>query len=221
VESKKRSYRSPRRREQALATRRAVLDAARALFASRGYAATSREDVARAAGVAVPTVATVAPTKRALLEAVLDDAGRRDGQPLPLALRSWLQDLRAVQHDPAALLRAHGRSSSAVSENGAAVTEAVRRAAAADPAIAELWSDLQAQRRRGQATVVDLLAQRGSPLRPGLSNAEAADLLWVLTDDALHTALVTERGWAPERFAAWLGEAMCALLLHRDGTISA
>jgi AcrR family transcriptional regulator len=221
VESQKRSYQSPRRREQALATRRAVLDAARALFASRGYAATSREDVARAAGVAVPTVATVAPTKRALLEAVLDDAGRRDGQPLPLALRSWLQDLRAVQHDPAALLRAHGRSSSAVSENGAAVTEAVRRAAAADPAIAELWSDLQAQRRRGQATVVDLLAQQGSPLRPGLSHAEAADLLWVLTDDALHTALVTERGWTPERFAAWLGEAMCALLLHRDGTISA
>jgi hypothetical protein len=127
-----------------------------------------------------------------------------------------LQDLRAVQHDPAALLRAHARSSSAVSEHTAALTEAVRRAAHADPAIAELWSDLQVQRRRGQATVVDLLAQRGSPLRSDLSHAEAADVLWVLTDDALHSALVVERGWALERFAAWLGKAMCALLLKDE-----
>jgi AcrR family transcriptional regulator len=213
MDGEKRSYRSPRRQEQARATRRAVLDAAGALFAARGYAATSREDVAQAAGVAVPTVATVAATKRALLEAVLDDAGRHQGQPLPLALRSWLQDLRAAQHDPAALLRAHARSSSGVSEHTAAVTETVRRAAAADPAIAETWADLQLQRRRGQATVVDLLAQAGAPLRTGLSLADAADVLWVLTDDSLHHALVAERGWTSERFAAWLGEAMCALLL--------
>jgi AcrR family transcriptional regulator len=218
MDIEKRPYRSPRRQEQARATRRAVLDAAAELFASRGYAATSREDVARAAGVAVPTVATVAATKRALLEAVLDDAGRRDGQPLPLALRSWLQDLRAVQHDPAALLRAHARSSSAVSAHTAAVTEAVRRAAGADASIAELWADLTVQRRRGQATVVELLAQAGSSLRPGLSPAEAADVLWVLTDDALHTALVGDRGWTQERFAGWLGEAMCALLLGDSAT---
>jgi AcrR family transcriptional regulator len=194
-----------------------VLDAARGLFASQGYAATSREDVARAARVAVQTVAAVAGSKRGLLEAVLDDATRRDGQPLPLALRSWLQDLRD-HHDGAALLRAHALSSGAVSEHTAAATETLRRAAAADPAIAELWEDLQRQRRRGQATVVELLVQRTPALRPGLTHTEAADLLWVLTDDALHHALVVERGWSRQRFAAWLGEAMCALLLDEPST---
>ncbi|HXA28322.1 MAG TPA: TetR family transcriptional regulator [Candidatus Angelobacter sp.] len=192
-----------------------MLDAARVLFATHGYAATSREQVARAAGVAVQTVAAVAGTKRALLEAVVDDAGRGDGQPLPVALRSWLQELRE-QPSGDALLRAHARSSAAVSERTAAVTETLRRAAAADAALAELWSDLQRQRRRGQATVVELLASRTPPLRADLTSAEAADVLWALSDDSLHSALVGEAGWTAERFAGWLGDTMCALLLRLD-----
>jgi AcrR family transcriptional regulator len=191
-----------------------VLDAARRLFAERGYASTTREDVARAADVAVQTVAAVAGTKRALLEAVVNDAARGEAGPLPVALRSWLQDLR--EHgDAASLLRAHARSSAAVSAQTASVAETLRRAAAAEPQLAELWDDLQGRRRSGQATVVELLAQRTPPLRPGLTHGEAADVLWALTDDALHDALVGERGWTGERFATWLGEAMCSLLLAR------
>jgi AcrR family transcriptional regulator len=211
-ESGRRAYASTRRAEQARGTRRAILEAARDLFASRGYAATSREEIARVAGVAVQTVAAVGGTKRALLEAVLDEAVRNHGEPLPVALRSWLQDLR--EHgDASGLLRAHAASSARVSARTAGVTEALRRAAAADAGLAELWDDLQRQRRRGQATVVELLAQRAPRLRLDLSAAEAADLLWLLTDDSLHRALVAERGWAEERFAAWLGETMCSLLL--------
>jgi AcrR family transcriptional regulator len=210
--SARRGYHSPHRDAQARVTREAVLGAARRLFAERGYAATSREEIARAAGVAVQTVAAVGGSKRALLEAVLDDATRGDGQPLPVALRSWLQDLRD-QPDPAALLRAHGRSSASVSARTAGLGETLRRAAGADPSLAELWTDVQRRRRRGQATVVDLLAQRTPSLRRGLTHAEAADLLWLLTDDGVHDALVGERGWPEERFATWLGEAMCDLLL--------
>ncbi|HZS12972.1 MAG TPA: helix-turn-helix domain-containing protein [Candidatus Dormibacteraeota bacterium] len=191
-----------------------MLDAARRLFTERGYAATSRQAVARAAGVAPQTVAAVAGTKRGLLEAVVDDAARSDGQPLPVALRSWLQELRE-QADAASLLRAHARSSAEVSRHTAGVTEAFRRAAAADPGIAELWEDFSQQRRRGQATVVELLAQRG-PLRTGLSQSEAADVLWVLTDDALYSALVGERGWSHDRFAAWCGDTMCRTLLRPE-----
>lgn len=208
----RRNYRSPHRDAQARATRRAVLDAARALFASPGYASTSLAGVARTAGVAVQTVAAVAGSKRALLEAVVEDASRRDGQPLPLAMRSWLQELRE-QPDAAALLRTHARSSAGVSAHTAANTETLRRAAAADPALAELWGDMQRQRRRGQATVVDLLGQHTLSLRGGLTHAEAADVLWALTDDSLYDALAVRAGWSTERFAAWLGDAMCTLLL--------
>jgi hypothetical protein len=100
-----------------------------------------------------------------------------------------------------------------VSTHTAGVVEAVRRGAAADAGIAELWADLQRQRHRAQATVVELLLQRQPPLLAGLSPAEAADVLWALTDDGLHHGLVSQRGWPPERFEAWLGDAMCRLLL--------
>ena len=51
-----RSYRSPRRQEQAAATRRSVLRAARDLFTRDGYAATTVTAIAAAAGVSLDTV---------------------------------------------------------------------------------------------------------------------------------------------------------------------
>jgi len=202
----RRQYQSLRRTAQARATRAAILDAARTLFASRGYASTTREAISREAGVAVQTVGAVFGTKRALLDALVAEADRGDSNAPPAAMRSWLQDLRE-QPDAPTLLRHHAASSRRVSERTATLSEVVRRAAAADPEVAELWRSLQQQRLRAQATVVELLASR-APLRGDLTRSEAADLLWTLTDDALYHALVIERGWRPERFDAWLAEAM-------------
>jgi AcrR family transcriptional regulator len=47
----KRAYDSPLRKAQAAATRRAIIDAAAALFIDRGYVATSIDAIAEAAGV--------------------------------------------------------------------------------------------------------------------------------------------------------------------------
>jgi AcrR family transcriptional regulator len=207
----RRAYVSPRREAAARATRRAILDAALALFVDHGYASTSREAIAQRAGVAVQTVAAVFGTKRAILDALVDAATRGDGSLPSPAMRSWPQELRE-QPDAAALLRHHAASACRVSRSIASLMEVVRRAAAADAGIAELWHALQQQRLRGQATVVELLSSR-APLRPGLSRAEAADVLWALTDDSLQHALAVERGWPPERVEAWLGDTMCGALL--------
>ncbi|MEP6979205.1 MAG: helix-turn-helix domain-containing protein, partial [Nakamurella sp.] len=48
-----RSYRSPRRAEQAAATRREVLEAARELFVAHGYSATTVAEIAQRARVSV------------------------------------------------------------------------------------------------------------------------------------------------------------------------
>lgn len=61
------------RAEQKLQTRAAVLEAARALFAERGFETTTIRDVAARAGVATGTVFVHAPNKAALLAATLDD----------------------------------------------------------------------------------------------------------------------------------------------------
>jgi AcrR family transcriptional regulator len=79
----------PRRQMQAAQTRRDILIAARSLFAEHGYAATSMNDIAEEAGVALQTVyASVGP--KATIVMALDDiideeAGRNDLVPLAMA----------------------------------------------------------------------------------------------------------------------------------------
>ena len=61
------------RAEQAARTRQAALDAARALFAERGFAATSLQDIADAMGVRKANVYYYFKTKTAILDALLDE----------------------------------------------------------------------------------------------------------------------------------------------------
>src|SRR5918994_2101492 len=89
-------------------------------------------------------------------------------------------------------------------------------AAAADPELAELWAQLEDERRNGLARFAQLLADRGV-LRPELSVKEARDLLWTLNSLAVHDLLVLRCGWSPERYRDWLGGALARELLpHRQ-----
>jgi len=74
-QSLERARPAPRRREPELKRAR-LLEAARSLFAERGYAATTTAQLAREAGVAEGTVFHHFPSKRALLEAVAGEYGR-------------------------------------------------------------------------------------------------------------------------------------------------
>src|SRR6266536_2157914 len=86
----RRSYHSPRRQQQAAATRQAILEAALRLFEQRGYPATTMEQVAAEAGVALKTVYVAFQTKSGLLR-VLRSAAPVD----PDAAALW----RLIQSD--------------------------------------------------------------------------------------------------------------------------
>lgn len=66
----RRRYESPRRREQAEATRRAILDAARLRFERDGYVATTIAAIAEEADVSAKTVYTAFDTKSGVLRAL-------------------------------------------------------------------------------------------------------------------------------------------------------
>src|SRR6478672_11174897 len=124
-----RSYHSPRRREQAAATRRQILDAAERLFREQGYAATTMAAIAREAGVALKTVYLAFETKSGVLRALwnLGLRGEDDGVPVPQ--REWY---RAVLAEPDAgrQLEATAASSRAVKERAGWLFEVLRSAAA-------------------------------------------------------------------------------------------
>src|SRR5262250_2194480 len=66
-----RPYHSPKHEAMRRATRQSVVTAAGRLFSERGYAGSSIEAIAEAAGVAVPTVYAAFGNKRSILLAML------------------------------------------------------------------------------------------------------------------------------------------------------
>src|SRR6266852_3193974 len=86
--------RVPLRQRQALETRRAIAQAARSLFAERGYAATSIEVLAEEAGVAERTVYAIFGTKKAILGAICEEWLSEAGVMATIAEGLTVRDLR-------------------------------------------------------------------------------------------------------------------------------
>src|SRR4051794_7831178 len=83
----KKPYDSPLRAGQARATRRAIVNAAAALFSEHGYGATTVDAIAQAAGVSRKTVFTSVGGKAECLKLALDWAVVGDDEPVPLMER--------------------------------------------------------------------------------------------------------------------------------------
>jgi AcrR family transcriptional regulator len=208
----KRTYRSPLRSAQAGQTRRAIIDAATLLFVRDGYGATSIEAIAEAAGVSRATVFTACGSKAALLKTAYDVALVGDDVDVPLPLRPASIAIRA-EPDPRRYLERYAGLIAELGGRVAAIYEAIRGAASADPDVRPVWDKIQGERRIGAAHVVADTASKG-PLRAGLDLESAADVVWVLVDPGLFHLLVNGRGWSPEHYAAWLGGALCHELLE-------
>lgn len=206
-----RAYDSPRRREQAAATRRAILDAAQRLFERDGYAASSVPAIAAEAGVALKTVYVVFETKANLLSALWEARLGADEQAIPLFQREWYRNLRA-ESDPERKLRLLAVQSRQVKTRSGALLEVIRNAASVDVEIASLWSGIEAKLLDVQRSVVEQLA-KARTLSPGLDVAAATDILWTLNHPTVWYLLVRERGWTAENYERWLGDSFCSQLL--------
>jgi AcrR family transcriptional regulator len=209
----KRRYDSTRRREQAAATRRAILEAAQRLFERQGYASTTMAAIAAEAGVALKTVYVAFETKSGLLRALWHLRLRGDEDDAPVAQRQWFREV-LEEADPERQLRLNARNSRTVKVRAADLMRVMRDAAGADPDIADLWRRIQTDFLANQREIVDALDDRGA-LAPGLEPARAADVLWTLNHPDLWHLLVGERSWSADEYEQWFGDAACAQLLGR------
>jgi AcrR family transcriptional regulator len=209
---KTRRYDSPRRRAQAAATRREILDAAQRLFERQGYAATTMSAIATEAGVALKTVYVAFETKSGVLRALWNLLLRGDRDDVPVAQQQWY---RAVldEPDPERQLRLNARNSRLAKVRIAAVIEVIRGAAPADPDIEALWNRIQTEFHANQGEIVKALASRKA-LRPGLDVSRATDILWTLNHPDVWQLLVGRRGWTPEQYEEWFGDTACEQLLR-------
>ena len=206
----RRPYNSPRRQQQAAATRAAILDAARELFERHGYPATTMEAIAAEAGVALKTVYLAFTTKAGLLRALWDLLLKGDGDVAPVAARPWY---RAVieERDPHTKLRLVAAGSVTVKQRIGGILRVIRSGAPVDEDTAALWALIQSDFHANQRAIVDSLPP-GS-LREGLDVDTAADILWTLNHPDVWLLLNGERGWTPERFERWFGDSLVEQLL--------
>jgi AcrR family transcriptional regulator len=212
---KRRRYESPLRADQASGTSQSIVDAAAALFSEKGYAAVSVDAIAKVAGVSRATVFTSVGGKPALLKAAFRQAfGRAAGAPgvtMPLVERPRSREVRS-RPTARGYLAGYAAICTSLHSHMAGVYEAIREGARADPEVNALWVDVNAERRRGAATIVADVKARAR-LRAGLDEEDAADAVWVLNDPVHFHMLVHGRGWSEEKFQEWLTRALEAELL--------
>jgi AcrR family transcriptional regulator len=206
----KRQYVSPRRREQAEATRREILRAAQSLFEGQGYPATTMAAIAAEAGVSLKTVYLGFETKSGVLRALWDVLlrGERD---VPVADLTWYREM-LDEPDPHRQLRLNARNSRVVKVRIGALLQVLRNAAPLDADVETLWNHIQTDFHANQRTVIESL-HRKKALKRALDVAAAADILWMLNHPDVWQLLVGLRGWSADQYETWFGDASCRELL--------
>jgi AcrR family transcriptional regulator len=212
-QKKRRPYDASRRRLRAGEGRERMLDAARRLFAERGYAETTIDAIAQEAEVAVPTVYAAFKSKRGVLSALMNRlvSGEPGGPPL---LQTAGPQRVAAERDPRRLLALFVADLSEVQERVIPTYEVMRNAARTEPDVAALLVRLQAYRHSNLATIPARLAELGA-LRPGLSVEEAARTIWAIASPEVRQMLLTFAGWSAAAYRTWLEATLAAVLLAR------
>ncbi len=200
-----RRYDSLRRTTQALETRAEIARAARRLFVERGWAATTVRDVAREAGVSVPTVYAVYGNKTGLTRA-LADAADLSADP-----SQQLAELEAPGTDPARQLAAMAGFDRRLYERAGDVITLLREAGRVEPELATVYRD--GRRRADETRTAVFSSWPGGTLREGLDVAAAVDVYAGMCSIDVYATLTGERGWSPARVERWWSEALVRELL--------
>ena len=196
-------------------TRRRLLAAAKAEFAERGYAAATVIRIAERADMSVQTLYSNWGNKRNLLRAVMESSVTGDedvplvaGQP-PAVMTATIDPGDAA--DPHRLLAHLSHQYRLLAERSAVGWQTYREGAGVDPDIAADWLQLSDVRRRGFHAFFAMVPL--GALRPGLSNAAAADTAWVIASPDTHDLLVRQAGYSYDQLESWTRSTLGAALL--------
>lgn len=203
---RRRAYSSPARKAGAEATRRAILSAARDVFTMSGYAASTIESVAAAAGVSVPTVYAVFGSKAALLSALVADAGS-DADIRAMADRAM------IETDPPARLAAAAKVVRAIMQRERGVLGLLREAGTARPELEAARRQVHEQQRSALARALRPIADAGR-LRAGVNADEAVATLAAIASPECYAFFLEELRWTGARWERWLTNAAVRLLLE-------
>jgi AcrR family transcriptional regulator len=195
-----------RRQEYAEQTRQAVIEAARKLFSTRGYAQTKVDDIAALARVSPMTIYSGLGGKTGLLRILMDLWSTTPGNDIAL------EDIRA-QTDPNVVIEKVALTVRQMRESFADIAYFMHDAAPNDP---EVTANLAIATERYRAWCSDVIKhlQKLRAIRRGLSMEEATDILWFFFGYWGYYTLHNENGWTYERAQGWLTDTARQTLLR-------
>jgi AcrR family transcriptional regulator len=204
-DTEQRPYRSVRRAEAAGDTRARILDAAMRLFVAKGYGKVTVNDIAREAGVAVPTVYTSAGGKTAILARIIDQAVHDPVVDATLAAVRRARDAREVID-----LLANGTRVD--NERYHDIIQVNRTASAVDENATEIQERSNRKYREALADALARLRELDG-LHDQFTDERATDVLWFYFGHQSWHTLVAELGWTWDEAEHWLRERAAAALL--------
>jgi len=192
--------------------RAAVVQAARTLFAERGYAGTTIEAISELSDVPPATVYRLFSSKLGILKALLDVSIAGDDEAVAVQDRPHVRALLA-DPDPKDRLSGFAGITCGIMARTEPVYRILVSAAGSDRDAAALLAEQTRYRQEGQAQIARSLARSGA-LRPKLRERDAADIIHALMSPEVYRLLVGDRGWTPERYQQWLTGILIDQLLR-------
>jgi AcrR family transcriptional regulator len=203
------SARRPNRREVAAAeTRREILRAARRLFAERGFASTSVQQIAEESGVAVQTIYSSIGSKAALVLALNDLIDEEAGVA---GLAAGLLD----ETDPLQLIEKGVHLTRQLNERCGDLIQVLLSAEPAEPEAAAAVADGMRRHEHGASLIAQRLADLGA-LAAGTTPEQASAMFSMMTSPASWRQLTRRAGWTFDQAEACLTPSLTQLLLKSN-----
>ena len=197
-----------RRAVQAEQTRSEIIGAARRLFASQGYGATSVKDIARDAGVSVQTVYDSVGSKSDLVRR-LNDLIDAEARVFEIAMTL------PTETDPVAVARFGARITRRIIERCSDILRTGLDAARAEPELAYVVDEGGRRHRAGAHAVAERLAALDA-LDPMRSIDEAATTIAALADFRMALILIDDHGFDFDAVEEWIADMTARGVLRRD-----
>lgn len=200
----RRRYDATSRLEGAERSRTRTLDAARDLFARKGFEEVTITAIADRAGVSTSFVFAQFGAKSGLLRELMR---RAIFSARYQAAASKMEDLPS----PLEQLRATASVARNIYENEARELGTLRGMSAVSGELRALEGEFEKLRFDMQAARLERLQSSGLLALP---LPEARRILWMFTSRDVYRMLVNEGGWKPDRFEQWLADTLVRSLTH-------
>jgi AcrR family transcriptional regulator len=191
------------RSRRAAETRATLIRTATDLFTTAGWTNTGMREIARESGVAVETLYKHFPSKRKLLDAVVDQAVVGDAQLIPVAGRP---EFLAMGEGPRVeRIAAAAAVVAGINDRTGRFARLIREAAATDAELAEVLRESRERQRADVATGLELVLGR-PPTRV------ERDGTWAIVSPELHLLLTESSGWSIDEYERWVSATLDSLL---------